>query len=81
VTTRGTPGSAGEKPGRADDKSGCASAKPGSTNDWPHLRAPGSARVKRGSADDKSGSTSNHCIAVWEKHHHLWERFWCSWKS
>jgi len=27
------------------------------------------------------GSTTNHCKAVREKRHLLWERCWCAWKS
>jgi len=47
------------------------------------LGAPGSASDKSESnnhkpgSTDKSGSTLNHCTPVWEKHHLLWECYWC----
>jgi len=34
-----------------------------------------------GNACDRPGSTSNHCRAVSDKRHILWERCRCAWKS
>jgi len=42
------------------------------------LGAPGSTGDKPGSAGDKSGRASNHCRAVWEKQHLLWQCCWCA---
>ena len=55
---------------------------------WEHLGAPATSLGAAGSASGnplsvyhKPGSTSNHCRAVWEKRHLLWECCWCTWKS
>jgi len=50
--------------------------EPGSSGD-----NAGSAGDKSGSASDNSGRASNHCRAVREKQHLLWQHCWCAWKS
>jgi len=82
----GAPGSTCDDPGSTDNMTGSTykrrwQASEHRPQSWKWRRSAWEDMGAPGSAGDKPGSTSNHCTAVWKKHHLLWQRCWCAWKS